>query len=164
MRKLIALALLATLVGCNGINIPNPVPTPPAPTPTPEPTPEPTPTPTPEACLPHPPAQSRWGLKIHVVGPNWTTLDATPQVVDREFCAAAGWWDGRSVCALGTEGDPCRVVREREAIGGDPIWSGPGEVSPEGPFLYRVRHGVEGDVTVCNHFGLCETLHVTGRE
>lgn len=151
MKKLLLLTCIL-LASCAV----NPTPQPPAPTPTPEPTP------TPNACLPEPPAQNRWGLKIHNVGPHWTTLDATPQVRDSAYCHATGF--PALYCPLGAEGDPCRSVRERIVVGGDPIWSGPGEVSPEGPYLYRVRHGVEGDVTVCNHFGLCETLHVTGRE
>ncbi len=162
MRKLALASLLLTIVACGPTNIPNPHPTPP---PTPAPTPVPTPEPTPEpVCQPNPPALDRWGLKIHVVGPNWTTLDATPQVRDAEFCSAIGWFDGMIWCALGLEGDPCRAVRERIAVGGDPIWSGPGEVSPEGPYLYRVRHGVAGTVTVCSAAGLCQSLTLTGNE
>jgi hypothetical protein len=162
MRKLFAASLLLTVFACGPVHIPNPQPTP---IPTPVPTPEPTPTPTPEpVCQPNPPALDRFGLKIHVIGPNWVTLDSTPQVKDREFCAAIGWFDGRSVCALGLEGDPCRSVRERIAVGGDPIWTGPGEVSPEGPYLYRVRRGVAGTVTVCSASGVCGSLTLTGKE
>ncbi len=157
MKKLL---LLTCMLAAACATVPGPKPTP-TPVPTPAPTPEPTPTP--NACLPDPPAQNRWGIKVHNVGPNWTTIDATPQARDSQFCAAIGF-PGNLYCPFGVENTPCRPVRERIAVGGDPLWAGPGEISPEGPYLYRVRHGVAGDVTVCNHFGLCATLRLTGAE
>lgn len=112
------------------------------------------------ACTPpEPPGQDRWGLKIHNVGPNWTTVDATPLVKDSAYCAQVGF-PGNQVCPLRAEDDPSRAACESVVVGGDPIWSGPGEVSPEGPYLYRVRRGTGGTVTVCNHSGVCGSIEV----
>lgn len=157
--RYLALAALLVIGSCAPQPAPQPVPSP-----TPTATPAPTPTPTPvDVCAPDPPALNRLNLKVHVVGPSWTTLDVTPQVRDAEFCTAIGF-PGNLYCALGVEGNSCRSVRERKAMGGDPVWSGPGEVSPEGPYLYRVKYNVSGDVKVCNVAGtVCATLHVSAR-
>jgi len=95
---------------------PTPTPTPPAPTPTP--TPQPTPPPGTGGCgNPLPPPISRMNTKIHIRGPNRYTLDTTPLVHDREYCARIGFTDGRIDCPVRTEGAPDRLACEIYAIG-----------------------------------------------
>jgi hypothetical protein len=55
--------------------------------------------------------------KIHIRGPNRYTLDTTPIVHDREYCAKIGFTDGRIDCAIRLEGSPDRVACEVYAIG-----------------------------------------------
>ncbi len=97
----------------------NPSPTPPpAPTPTPSPTPQPTPPPSNGGCgNPLPPPVERMNTKIHIRGPNRYTLDTTPLVHDREYCAKIGFTDGRIDCPVRTEGSPDRLACEVYAIG-----------------------------------------------
>lgn len=106
--------------------IPTPTPKPPAPTPTPGPAPTPTPAPTPPAPPPPsaggcgdpiPPPLWSMNTKIHIRGPNRWTLDTTPIVHDREYCAQIGFTDGRLDCPVRTEGSPDRVACEIYAIG-----------------------------------------------
>jgi hypothetical protein len=55
--------------------------------------------------------------KIHIRGPNRYTLDSTPIVHDREYCAQIGFTDGRIDCPVRTEGSPDRVACETYAVG-----------------------------------------------
>jgi hypothetical protein len=103
-----------------------PTPKPPAPTPTPSatptpPTPTPTPTPQPPGAGgcgdPLPPPLWAMNTKIHIRGPGRYTLDTTPIVHDREYCAKIGFTDGRVDCPVRTEGTPDRIACEVYAIG-----------------------------------------------
>jgi hypothetical protein len=99
---------------------PTPAPTPtPGPNPTPTPGPNPTPTPGPQGgCgTPIPPPLWNINTKIHIRGPNRWTLDSTPIVHDREYCAEIGFTDGRIDCPVRTEGSPDRVACEILALG-----------------------------------------------
>jgi hypothetical protein len=131
---------------------PAPSPTPkasptPTPTPSPGPTPTPTPTPTPSAGAcgnPLPPAISRMNTKIHIRGPNHWTLDTTPLVRDRDYCAAVGFTDGRGECAVRPEGSPDRSACEEYAVGYAD------DTGRQGPTWYR--NGQLCDGTACeNH-------------
>ncbi len=112
-------------VSIPAIPIPTPTPKPsttptPAPGPGPTPTPAPAPTPPPSTggCgNPLPPPVQRMNTKIHIRGPNRYTLDTTPLVHDREYCAKIGFTDGRIDCPVRTEGSPDRVACEIYAIG-----------------------------------------------
>jgi hypothetical protein len=89
------------------------------PTPTPTPTPSPTPTPTPTtSCSPLPPPISRFNVRLYFRGPDYWTLDSTALVGPNvDYCAAIGYTDGRSICAVRPEGDPMRVECENWAVG-----------------------------------------------
>jgi hypothetical protein len=98
---------------------------------------------------PDPIPLSRFGVKEHTKGPNWTTLDSTPNVgPNSAYCAEIGFTDGRSMCPVRQEGAADREACEAEIVG-TPKWSGPGDVHPENPYLYLVRRGVTGTATVC---------------
>jgi hypothetical protein len=121
--------------------------------------------PSPTQCTnPEPIPVTRWNVVEHTKGPNWTTVNATPIVgPNAAYCAAIGYTDGRSLCAVRQEGDPQRQMCEAEVVGA-PQWNGPGEVDPSGnPYLYRVRRGVGGTVTVCTSKAqqVCGSLVVT---
>jgi len=114
--SLVSTAVLA-LAACGGgshPSTPNPVPTPVA-TPTPAPTPEPTPQ---TSCSPLPPPVTRVKVVVHLKGPDYLTLDATPLVgPDVGYCARIGYTDGRSICPVRPEGDPQRKECEAYAVG-----------------------------------------------
>jgi hypothetical protein len=56
--------------------------------------------------------------KIHIKGPNQWILDTTPLVgPDADYCRKIGFTDGRSMCAVRTEGTPDRQACEAYAIG-----------------------------------------------
>ena len=98
---------------------PNPTPTP-GPAPTPTPTPQSTPPPSSGGCgSPLPPPLWNINAKIHIRGPNMWTLDSTPIVHDREYCAKIGFTDGRVDCPVRTEGTPDRLACEILALGGN---------------------------------------------
>jgi hypothetical protein len=66
---------------------------------------------------PYPPPITRWECKVHVPGPN-TVLDSTPKVgPDWVYCAAAGFTDGRSICAVRPHGAPDREACENWRVG-----------------------------------------------
>jgi hypothetical protein len=120
----------------------------------------PTPTP-PSACGdPQPPPLESFGLKVHVIGPTWTTFDATPLVHNLAYCTSIGFVD-RVDCPVRQEGAADRAACETQIVG-SPVWSGPGEVSPEGPYLYRVKTGTKGQVKVCASAEplICSTINI----
>ncbi len=106
---------------------PSPTATPPTPTPTPTPPPNPAPTPTPTATPPPnnsgcgdplPGPIGRVDAKIHIRGPNITTLDSTPLVgPDAEYCLKVGFTDGRRFCPVRPEGHPERFPCEQMIAG-----------------------------------------------
>lgn len=108
------------------------------------------PTPPSGACgAPTPPPLSRFNAKEHTKGPNRTILDSTPLVgPDATYCASIGFTDGRSICPVRQEGAADRAACEAVVVG-VPVWTGPGEVSPENPYQYWVPRGVSGTATVC---------------
>ena len=112
-----ALTAILAMSACGGGSAPsnpNPLPTPVA-TPTPDPTPEPTPQ---TSCSPLPPPVTRIRVVVHLKGPDYLTLDATPLVgPDVGYCASIGYRDGRSICPVRPEGDPQRRECEAYAVG-----------------------------------------------
>jgi hypothetical protein len=122
-------------------------------------------TPPADACSnPDPLPISRWNVKEHTKGPSWTTIDSTPLVCDRAYCAAVGFTDGRSCCSVRQEGDPARVACESEVVG-TPKWTAPEgwEPDPSGnPYMIRVPRGVSGEAKVCTSTtNVCGTVAVT---
>ena len=66
------------------------------------------------------PEQRRIAAKPHV----GRQVDSTPQVGDAAYCAARGWTDGRTWCAVAQEGDAARTACEAELLGRPcPVWS-----------------------------------------
>lgn len=110
---------------------PEPSPTPPAaptpspgPTPTPEPTPAPTPAPTPgptptpgSACsLGTPRFDNVPGVRFRIYA-DGLGFGVTPLArFGADYCARAGWTDGRSECAAAPDGHPARVACERQFL------------------------------------------------
>jgi len=86
--------------------------------PSPSPSPSASPTPDTSGCGdPLPPPISQISVKVHLRGGDAWTLDSTPQVVDRAYCEAIGFTDGRSFCPVRPEGHPERQACELYAVG-----------------------------------------------
>src|SRR5687767_678640 len=114
-RSLRPLALLLmvflTHSSCGGSS---PVSSPPTPTPTVAPTPEPTP----EPCGdPLPPPIAKMAVKVHLKTGLYWTLDSTPIILDRDYCAAIGYTDGRRECPPRPPGHPQRLMCDILAVG-----------------------------------------------
>jgi hypothetical protein len=165
-------------------SIPTVTPTPKPTTPPPAPPPAPTPTPTPQATPPPstsgcgnplPPPIWKIGAKIHIKGPNRYTLDSTPQVHDREYCAQIGFTDGRVDCPVRLEGASDRFECEVYAIGraadtgrGGPTWTRNGrfctgaandcENHDDNQFLLFAMGG--GYYEACTKDGVCGGVQV----
>lgn len=157
---------------------PTPKPTAtPTPSPTASPSPSPTPTPgggTGGCGSPLPPPVSRMNTKIHIKGPNHWTMDTTPLVgPDANYCRQIGFTDGRSFCAVRTEGTPDRVACEAYAIGKaedtgrpGPTWYRNGnlcngtdcENHPDNQYLLYVNVG--GYYEACTKDDLCGGVQV----
>ncbi len=87
----------------------------------------------------------RWAIHPHTMGRKdatwvcsiWYT-DEHPEWKPRahEYCAAAGYTDGRSECALRPDGHRDRVACERRLFGGNPLWQTDGQLdlNPENPW------------------------------
>jgi hypothetical protein len=119
--------------------------------------------PTPSCGSPAPPPLSKWNVKEHTKGPNKTVVDSTPLIgPDAGYCAAIGFTDGRSFCPVRQEGAADRVGCETQVVG-RPVWSGPGEQSPENPYQFFVPRGVTGTATVCASAApsVCGSVEVT---
>jgi len=66
---------------------------------------------------PYPPPITRWECKVHMAGAP-SVLDSTPKVgPDWVYCAAAGFTDGRSICAVRQHGAPDREACENWRVG-----------------------------------------------
>jgi hypothetical protein len=155
---------------------PQPTPTPgPNPTPTPGPSPTPTPGPSAGGCgSPLPPPLWVINTKVHIRGPNRWTLDSTPIVHDREYCAQIGFTDGRVDCPVRTEGTPDRTACELYALGGPaedtgrpgPTWTRNGayctghdcENHEDNQFLVYAHNG--GRYQACSRNGVCGSVQV----
>lgn len=78
---------------------------------------------------------------VHNRGPTRITLDSTPKVCDRTYCAEIGFTDGRTCCPPRPEGhpdvDPCNeaiVGRARDTGRVGPTWTFDGQLcAPMGP-------------------------------
>ena len=67
---------------------------------------------------PYPPPITRWECKVHIRGVPYSILDSTPKVgPDWIYCAAAGFTDGRSICAVRQHGAPDREACENWRVG-----------------------------------------------
>ena len=157
---------------------PKPTPTPgPGPGPTPAPTPTPTPGPGAGGCgNPLPPPLWHINTKVHMRGPNRWTLDSTPIVHDREYCAQIGFTDGRIDCPVRIEGTADREACEAYALGGPaldtgrsgPTWTRNGNHCtgndgdcanhPDNQFLLFAYGG--GRYQACSRNGVCGTVQV----
>lgn len=156
--------------GCSATPPPTPLPTP-----TPGPVPTPSPTPVPGACpVPVPGPLARFDAKVHVQGPNWTTLDSTPLVgPDAAFCAAIGYTDGRRYCPPRAEGgtdiQACNELVVGVYIPADAGWPKwfwndvfvPVDGLTEGvahdanPYHLLLRPSLHGTAKVCGQNGVC---------
>ena len=167
---------------------PNPTPTPilggPAPKPTPTPEPSPTATPPPaspsegaaECGSPTPPELSRITVNVHNRGGDAWLLDSTPLVgPDAVYCAAIGFTDGRSYCAVRPEGNPQRMACELFVTGrakdtgrSGPTWRRDGSFCTGrasgceniAENQYQVLAYASGTYTACGKNGVCGTIQV----
>ncbi len=126
-----------------------------------------TPVPPPGTCgLPLPPALHHFNLKC---GTPW--CDSTPIVgPDVAYCAAVGFTDGRSFCAVRPDcsGPGCefkdRVACERLVVGGDPLWRTDGRLVIKGDNPSRARCCLPSsagakcrDAPSCSYIDVCTT-------
>ena len=172
----------AVLTACGGaaspITVPTPLPTA-APTPVPTPTPDPNVPPAGSGCgKPYPPPITRLNVKTHLKDVDFWSVDSTPLVgPDAVYCAEIGFTDGRTICALRTEGADDRAACEewRAGIAKDtgkpgPTWTfidlatgkesycssapdAPCDHHPNGPFTVKAFRG--GTYRVCTEAGAC---------
>jgi hypothetical protein len=172
----------AILAACGGAGGPTTAPIP-VPTATPPPvvtaTPDPNVPPAGSACgKPYPPPITRLTVKVHLKGPDYWTVDATPLVGPAaEYCLSIGFTDGRSICPLRPEGAEDRAACEEWRAGTakdtgrpGPTWTfidlGTGKESfcssaagapcdhhPNGPFTVKAFQG--GTYRVCTEAGAC---------
>jgi hypothetical protein len=83
-------------------------------------------------CLnPAPHGLDEMAAVIHIVGPTRTTLDSTPKVCDRDYCAQIGFTDGRNCCPPRPEGHPDVDVCNEAIVG---LASDTGRVGPTWTF------------------------------
>ena len=139
--------VLSLLQGCGGSGSPTagPTQTPVAvATPTPTPTPDPNIPPAESGCgKPYPPDITRIAVKIHLKDRDYWTVDSTPLVgPDAEYCAAVGFTDGRSICAIRPEGAPDRAACENWRAG---IAKDTGQPGPTWTFFPK-----DGPPTYCS--------------
>jgi hypothetical protein len=144
------------------------------------PTPSPTAEPTPVPCGPPlPPPISKMRAVIHLKTGDFWTLDSTPIVVDREYCASIGFTDGRRECPPRPEGHPERYSCDVLAVGkaadtgrAGPTWRRNGtlctgiasgcENEPDTQFQVRVYWQGDGEYTACAENGVCGTVFARG--
>jgi hypothetical protein len=157
-------------------------------TPTASPTLEPTsvPTSTPRPTVkakqcgePLPPPIAKFRAKVHLKAGDYWTLDSTPIVDSREYCAQIGFTDGRRECPVRTEGSPDRKACEVFATGvaedtgrGGPTWRRDGSLctgiasgcdnDPDNQFALRVYWQGQGEYTVCAENGVCGSVYARG--
>ena len=131
-----AAGALIALAACGGTPATGttPIPTPPIATPTPAPTPTPDSSIPPESSgcgKPYPPPLHGINVKLHIMAPEYFTLDATPLVgPSSPYCREIGYTDGREFCPVRLEGDPDRRLCEAWILGNaedtgkpGPTWS-----------------------------------------
>jgi hypothetical protein len=129
--------------------------------------------PGPIACTnPTPGPIARMEVKVHVVGANFVTLDATPHVGrwdanelgerwcgrDWDYCRAVGFTDGRGYCSPRTEGHAERITCDVAITGGGIAWTWNGRPVTDddgdvrlhpGGWMLMVRRHVYGTATAC---------------
>jgi hypothetical protein len=107
------LSSLPLLPSCGGSGSPA-APTLPSATPIPTPTPDPNIPPAGSGCgQPYPPKITRFVIKVSYKLKDYWIVDTTPLVgPDGAYCAAIGFSDGRSICAIRPEGAPDRSACE----------------------------------------------------
>ena len=125
---------------------------------------------------PFPPPISRMNCKKHLFGSDVHTLDSTPIVgYDAAYCAAAGFTDGRQLCAVRPEQSPERVACEAWRVGNaldtgraGPTWTVNGQYCT-GPASGCQNHPTNqygllvykpGSYKVCAQTGTCCTVEV----
>jgi hypothetical protein len=144
------------------------------------PTPSPTAEPTPEPCGdPLPPPISKMRAVVHLKAGDYWTLDSTPIVVSREYCAAIGFTDGRRECSPRPEGSPQRYSCDVLAVGKaidtgrpGPTWRRNGNLctgidsgcanEPDSQFQLRVYWQGQGEYTACAENGVCGAVVANG--
>ncbi len=125
---------------------------------------------------PYPPPISRVNVKLHFPGGDYDLLDSTPIVgPDAAYCAAVGFTDGRSFCAVRPDGSPERVACEGWRMGPakdtgrpGPTWTrdgnyctGPASGCENHPDnQYDVRAYASGRYEACGQNGVCGELIV----
>jgi hypothetical protein len=125
---------------------------------------------------PYPPELLKINIAIHLRGPNFWTLDATPLVgPDPVYCAEIGFTDGRANCPVRPEGHPERTACETVLVGvavdtgrPGPTWRRNGvlcnglssgcENDPDNQYLVRASGG--GLYTACAQNGICGERNV----
>jgi hypothetical protein len=125
---------------------------------------------------PYPIAITDFACKIHVRQTYRWVLDSTPLIHNREYCAAAGYYDGRSRCPVRPDG-PDRMACENLAVGiakdtglPGPTWTRDGkyctgpesgcEHDPGNPYALWVYYNGEGKYKVCADNGICGEVYV----
>ncbi len=113
----------------------------------------------------------------HIVGPTRITLDSTPKVCDRRYCAEIGFTDGRNCCPPRPEGhpdvEPCNeaiVGRATDTARIGPTWTFDGQLcDPYGPGNCRMHPDNQfllwvfgpGTARACGNLnGVCGTVIV----
>lgn len=127
---------------------------------------------------PYPPPITKFGSKIHTMGPEYSTLDSTPQIQDYGYCQRIGYTDGRGTCPVRLEGAPDRVACENWRVGKakdtgrpGPTWTrdngvactGPAsgcENHPDNQYGLIVYDNGAGLYHVCAESGVCGDLIV----
>jgi hypothetical protein len=112
--------------------------------------------PPPTGCPPpKPPHVKKFIIKKHN-----NLWDATAKTCDQVYCASIG--SDQICCPARLEGDPNRVVCEQEMVGGDPVWSGDGNVKPtDNP--YQVRCSDCTWLQICSVDGtVCDSVRTDG--
>ena len=125
---------------------------------------------------PYPPPISRMFCKIHLLGPDFYTLDSTAIVgPDGGYCAMAGFTDGRALCPVRPPDSPERVPCETWIVGKakdtgkpGPTWTVNGQYCT-GPASGCEHHPTDtyallvyktGAYQVCANTGACCTVEV----
>ena len=109
---------------------------------------------------PYPPPISRMNCKVHLFASDISTLDSTPIVGhDQAYCAAIGFTDGRSLCAVRPETSSERVPCETWRVGYARDTGRPGPTwTVNGQFCTGKASGCENHPT--NQYGLL--VYATG--
>jgi hypothetical protein len=125
---------------------------------------------------PYPIALTDFACKIHVRQQYKWVLDSTPLISNKAYCAAAGYYDGRSRCPVRPDG-PDREPCENFAVGlakdtgqPGPTWTRNGKYctgpdsgcdhDPGNPYALWVYYNGAGDYQVCADNGVCCVVNV----